>query len=116
MARNFPSYIRAWRQHRGLTQEQLVERLAEIAGDAGEAAGIPLTAVSISRIENGKQNFSMTALHAIARALEVEEPGWLLDRDPAKEGQVISLLDRLDDRERAQAAAVLEAMFGTGAA
>ena len=114
MERKYPSYIKEWRKHRGFTQEKLLGRLAEIAGDPqpnDEALAIPLTGASLSRIENGKQNFSMATLAAIAKALDVEEPGWLLDRNPLKEGTVVSFFEWLDEKQSAQAVAVLEAMF-----
>lgn len=115
MERKYPSYIKEWRKFRHLTQEQLVGRLIEIAGDPqpnDEALAIPLTGASLSRIENGKQNFSMATLAAIAKALDVAEPGWLLDRNPLKAGEVVSLLDRLSEDQTRQATDVLKAMFG----
>lgn len=115
MERKYPSYIREWRKFRGFTQEQVLGRLAEIAGDPQpneEALAIPLTGASLSRIENGKQNFSMATLTAIAKALDVEEPGWLLSRNPFKAGEVVSFFDRLDEKQSERAVAVLEAMFG----
>lgn len=115
MDRKYHSYIKEWRKHRGLTQQQLLDRLELLAGDPkpnDETLSIPSTGASLSRIENGKQNFNMATLHAIAKALDVDEPGWLLDRNPLKAGKVVSFLDRLNEVEQEQATAVLEAMFG----
>lgn len=113
MGRKYHSYIREWRIHCGLTQDQLLDRLQEVAASRPptEASTIPLTAGSLSRIENGKQNFSMATLTALAEVLGAEEPGWLLDRDPRKGAEVISIVGRLNEQDRARAAAVLEAMF-----
>jgi transcriptional regulator with XRE-family HTH domain len=116
MERKYPSYIKEWRKHRGLTQERVLGRLAELAGEPQPndiALAIPLTGASLSRIENGKQNFSMATLHALAKALDVEEPGWLLTRNPLKAGEVVSLFDHLDEEQTRQAAAVIRAMFAT---
>lgn len=118
MERKYHSYIKEWRQHRGLTQQQLLDRLAVMAGDPKpneESLLVPTTGASLSRIENGKQNFNMATLVAIAEALDVEEPGWLLSRNPLKEGVVVDFFQKLDEKEQAQASAVLEAMFGARA-
>ena len=71
-----------------------------------------MTGASLSRIENGIQNFTMGTLEVLADALDVEEPGWLLDRNPLKEGRVISIVERLNDEQAARAAEMLELMFG----
>ena len=71
-------YFRAWRKFRGLTQEQVAERVG-------------IGAPAVSQIETGKQGFTDTTLMAFAAALNVE-PGDLLSRDPNVEGAVIDLL------------------------
>lgn len=114
MERKYHSYIREWRKFRGYTQKELLGRLSELSGGRAEDAtlNVPTTEASLSRIENGRQNFSMATLEALAEALEVKESGWLLSRNPYKAGEVVSIFDALNDAEAAQAAAVLEAMFG----
>lgn len=117
MGRKHKSYIKEWREHRGYTQEQLLGRLAELAGDPqpnDEALVIPRSGASLSRIENGHQNFKIALLEALAEALDVEESGWLLDRNPLKAGEIVEFsefLERLDEKQRARALAVLQAMF-----
>lgn len=114
MERKHKSYIKEWRIFRGYTQKQLLGRLSELVGEMPSddpSLNVPTTEASLSRIENGKQNFSMATLEALARALEVAEPGWLLSRNPTKAGEVVSFLDALSDAERERAAAVLRAMF-----
>lgn len=116
MGRKHKSYIREWRQKKGYTQKQVVEQLAERAGDTpaeDPTLRIPRTEASLSRIESGKQNFTMATLEALAEVLEADEPGWLLDRNPLKAGEVISMIERLTDDQAAQAAAVLRAMFAS---
>lgn len=115
MERKHKSYIREWRKYRGLTQKALLARLIELGGEDtpdDPALRIPTTEASLSRIETGKQNFSMATLEALAEALQVDEPGWLLDRNPYRSGEVVSIFDRLDDKQAEQAATVLRAMFG----
>lgn len=74
-----PTYFfRAWRRYRGLTQQQLADR-------------VDMSVSSISQLETGKQGFTDSTLLAIAHALNVE-PGDLLSRDPAMDGQIVDLL------------------------
>ncbi len=116
MERKFGNYIREWRRKAGYSQKELAARMAEIAGDVAPDdpdLRIPTTEASLSRIENGKQNFNMATLQALAKVLDVDEPGWLLSRNPFKGAEIISLWDRLDSSDQAKARSVLEAMFGT---
>jgi transcriptional regulator with XRE-family HTH domain len=66
-----PTFIRQWRQHRGLTVRQLAERLKT-------------SAASISRLEMGDQPYSQEVLEAIADALACE-PQDLISRKPGTE-------------------------------
>jgi len=99
------TYLKEWRKLRGFTQDQVVDRLAAFDDDK-----IPRTSASLSRIENGQQIYTQRILEALAEVYQVEEPGWLLARNPLKEGDVIDLLARLDDREMEQARAIIEAL------
>lgn len=116
MAGKYPNYIAAWRRARELSQKELVARLVELGGGNHPdypALKVPKTEASLSRIENGEQNFGIATLHALADALQVDEPGWLLDRDPTKEGAVLDFVGRLTAKQQEQARAVLEAMFAS---
>lgn len=62
------TFIRHWREHRGLTLEQLAERVGT-------------THASLSRIERGKQPYSQPLLEAVAEALQTD-PASLLMRNP----------------------------------
>jgi transcriptional regulator with XRE-family HTH domain len=74
-------FIRQWRKHRGLTQEQLASRL-------------DVAVSSISQLENGKQGYSQPMLEAIADALNCE-PADLLMRDPTMKSAIWSIQDQL---------------------
>lgn len=114
MERRYPNYIREWRRKAGLSQKQLVARLIELGGERqpdDPELRIPTTEASLSRIENGKQNFNMATLYALADALGADQPGWLLTRNPTKEGKVVPLFDGLTPDEEERARAVLAAMF-----
>lgn len=72
-------YIKAWREFRGLTQEQLGSR-------------VDLSRTQLSRIENFEQPYSQPLLEALAHALMCE-PADLIMRDPNSE--VWSIMDTL---------------------
>lgn len=97
-------YLKEWRKHRHLTQEQVVERLA-----AFDDLLLPSTAASLSRLENGKQPYGQRILEALADIYECDADH-LIGRDPSKEGEVIDLWSRLTDSQRRQARAVIEAL------
>jgi transcriptional regulator with XRE-family HTH domain len=63
-----PTFVRQWRQHRGLTQKELADRLET-------------SAASISRLEKGDQPYSQETLEAIADALDCE-PQDLISHEP----------------------------------
>lgn len=98
-----PTYIRAWRDARGYTLDEMVGRMAEL--------GVAVTAASLSRIERGIQPYSQDILEAIAMALD-RTPADLLENDPrVPEAEVIDFMRHLADDQKEQAAAVLKAMF-----
>jgi len=79
-------FIREWRRHRGLGQEQL-------------AARVDMTTSSISQIETYKQGWTDETLAAIAEALQCS-PGDLLIRNPLEEEAPWSIWDRLTAEKR----------------
>jgi transcriptional regulator with XRE-family HTH domain len=106
MARK-PTYIRAWRERRGYTLDDMLGRL--------DAIGVKITGASLSRIERGIQPYSQDVLEAIAAALNLSVAD-LLENDPTvPEAEIIDFLRHLDDRQVRQAESVLKAMFGEGA-
>lgn len=94
-------YIKEWRIKRGLSQEQLAERIERSRG-------------LISQLESNTTNYTAQTLEAIAFALGVDS--WqLLNVNPAKEGQVVDILDLLrgaTPEEQARALAVVQALVG----
>lgn len=104
-------YLRQWREHRGLRQEDVVDRLVSL-----EDPKLPGTAATLSRVENGKVPFSERLLYALADVYQCE--AWeLLRRDPTKEGAVVSLFDekfrRLTEQQQKQALAIIDALSNT---
>jgi transcriptional regulator with XRE-family HTH domain len=54
-----PNYIRAWREHQGLTQDQLAEKL-------------DMSKAQLSRVENLHQGYTQDLLEAIAEILATD--------------------------------------------
>lgn len=98
------TFIRAWREYRGLSLERLAERLIDI--ESGEAL---LTPTSLSRIERGKQPYSQPVLEAIAAALGCT-PADLLMRNPVDTEAPWSIWETLEPVEKRAAVEVLKAM------
>ncbi|AYD00001.1 helix-turn-helix transcriptional regulator [Neorhizobium sp. NCHU2750] len=74
-------FFKEWRKHRGLTQEDLAERVG-------------VSTSSISQLERGLQGFTDSTLEAIAEALSCK-PGDLLMRNPLDHDAPWSILDTL---------------------
>jgi transcriptional regulator with XRE-family HTH domain len=91
-------HIKAWRKYRGLTQEQLAERI-----------GISRT--YLTKIERGDRKWDQPFLEAAADALRCD-PADILTRDPTDPSGIWSLWDGLTPPERIRAVAVLRAMKG----
>jgi len=96
-----PHYIRAWRKHRKLTLEKVVE----LVGD--------LTTASLSRIERSQQPYNQGTLEALAGALRCS-PADLLAKDPKDAPDELGdLLKSLPPHIRAQAIRLIRALQET---
>lgn len=107
------TYIKEWREKRGLSLRRLAERLEESPG--GE---LMLSHTSIGRIEKGQQPYSQPILEALSAALGV--PPWmLLEVNPEKDGDVIDITLRLNKAPpelRDQAISVINALLKSASA
>lgn len=100
------TFIREWREYRGLSLRRLADRIDTDGDDDA------LSHASIGRIEQGKQPYSQPILEALAEALQVSVVD-LLSVDPTKEGEVVDLMRLIDDKNRDQAIRVLKALTGS---
>jgi transcriptional regulator with XRE-family HTH domain len=91
-------YFRQWREKRGLTQEQVAERLNT-------------TKATVSRMETGKVQYNRGYLEALALALSIE-PDQLL-RDP-EQPSADSLLQKASPEQRARVLSVIDALLKAG--
>jgi transcriptional regulator with XRE-family HTH domain len=102
MARNTKTrwFLRQWRKHRGLTQDQLAER-------TGMSKGY------ISQLEIGTRQYTQELLETFAAELRCG-PADLIMRDPSQPEPIWSLWDNLPDAQKPQAVAVIQALTKTG--
>ena len=97
---NGPNHLKAWREFRKMSQE-----------DLGEKVGT--TGSTISMLELGERGLSAKWLRKLAPVLNTT-PGHLLDHDPdALDNDVIDIWVNISERDRAQALRVLRS-FRTG--
>lgn len=96
-------FFREWRKSRGLTQEELADRIG-------------VSTSTISQLETGKQGFTDTTLALLADALSCS-PGDLLMRNPLDKEAPWSIWDtvqRADPGKKREIVAVVETMLKTG--
>lgn len=93
-------YLREWRKHRGLTLEQLADRVG-------------MTHSSLSRIERGLQRYDQELLERAADALQCEEVD-LLIRDPLAPESIWSIWDKAQPGQRRQIVEIAAALLKTG--
>lgn len=89
-------FIREWRKHRGLTQDQLAERVG-------------ISKPNLSRLENRKQDYTQSLLEALAEALQCE-PADLIMRDPSAPEMPWSIWESLKPAQQRQAVELLKAL------
>jgi transcriptional regulator with XRE-family HTH domain len=97
------THIKAWREYRSLTQEQVASR-------------IDMSVPNLSRLERGKIPYSQAALEALAVALDCTVAD-LVSRPPPKPGHpdLWSVLNGMTEEEQETALRVVAAMRGKAA-
>ena len=91
------TFLREWRQLRGLSQEELTAR---VGWDRS----------TVTRVENGTTAYTQQMLEALAIVLRCT-PGAITDTDPnSAQGRLYLLLNGASDAEIERAAAVLKAL------
>lgn len=101
------TYIREWRERRGLSLRQL-------AGRMESEPGVELISyASIGRIETGEQPYSQEILEAMAEALGVTV-SMLLEHNPEREGRVVELFSQMPPDRQKLALDMMETLAKTG--
>jgi transcriptional regulator with XRE-family HTH domain len=93
-------YIKEWRKHRGLTQDQLAERIG-------------MDRAYLSKIESGKRRYDQPFLEAAAEILQCE-PADLIVRDPSDPDGIWSIWDTLRPVEKSQVVEIAKTIKRTG--
>lgn len=98
-----PVYLRAWREFRKMTQEQLAEAVGTNAN-------------MIQYLETGERGLSTKWARRLAPALDTT-PGMLLDHDPFElDSDMLDIWVHGDLRQRRQIAEIAKALVRTGTA
>lgn len=95
-----PTYIRQWRKKRGLTLEQVADRVG-------------MTASALSYLERGLSAYNQENLELLSDALGTD-PASLLMRNPEDEEAIWSLWEHASESERRQITDVVKALRRTG--
>ncbi len=90
------TFIRQWREYRGLSQDRLVEQMRELVTGFSKS--------TLSRIENGHQAYTQPVLEALAESLRCS-PADLIMRDPNSE--IWSIADTLEALPKEQQQTVI---------
>lgn len=93
-------FIKEWRKHRGLTQDQLAERIG-------------INRAYLSKIESGKRRYDQPFLEAAADVLRCD-PADLIVRDPADPDGIWSIWDQLKPAQRNQVVEIAKTIRRTG--
>ena len=108
-------HLRAWRLHRGLTLEQVAERVSELGAQRNDAhadtltAPVTMTHASLSRIERGLQPYSQVLLELLA-TVYMTDAASLLVRDPTDPDGIWSIWDRITPAQREVALTMLRGL------
>lgn len=93
-------FIRQWRKHRGLTQQELAKRIDYTDG-------------AISHIETGQSAYTQTFLEAIAKALDCK-PGDLIFHEPktaSNKDKINQMVASMDEEDTAILMVMVEAFW-----
>jgi DNA-binding Xre family transcriptional regulator len=93
-------FIREWRKFRGLSQDQLAERIGMDKG-------------YLSKIETGKRRYDQPFLEAAATVLQCA-PADLLMRDPSDPDGIWSVWDTLPQAQKVQVVEIAKTLKRTG--
>jgi transcriptional regulator with XRE-family HTH domain len=93
------TFLRQWREHRGLTQEVLAERVG-------------VTHATISRLERGLQPYGQDLFERLAKVLQTDAAS-LLAREPNDPEGIWSVWDQAKPGERRQIVEIAKTLIKT---
>jgi transcriptional regulator with XRE-family HTH domain len=94
------TFIRQWRQHRGLTLEKLAGRL-------------DMTPSHVSMLERGERGYTQGTLESVATALQTDVAS-LLMRDPTDPDAIWSIWDQAKPGQRKQIVEIARTLVKSG--
>ena len=92
------TFVREWRIHRGLTIEQLADR-------------VDMTEGYLSMFERGQRGYTQNTLEALADALQTDAAS-LIMRDPSQPDAIWSVWDQAKEGDRAKIVSIAETIIG----
>lgn len=93
------NFIRNWREYRGLTQEQLAER-------------IDRSTATVSLLETQKAPYTQETLESLAQALQCQ-PSDLLTGPPGDPADIMPLWKQADPDDRRKLLEIAKTLIGT---
>lgn len=96
------TFIRAWREYRGLSQDRLVERMREYVEGFSKS--------TLSRIENGKQAYTQDVLEALAECLQCNPADLIMRTPDSGLWTIIDTLRSLPQAQQDTVAAMIEGL------
>ena len=95
-----PNHLRAWREHRGLTQSQLAESVGTNAN-------------MIHYLEKGERSLSARWMRDLSRPLHIN-PGWLIDVDPTNvDSDILDIFGKADPRTKVEIITIANALVSS---
>ena len=95
-----PTFIKQWREHRQLNQEQLADRVG-------------MTQSHLSMLENGKRGYAQDTLESLADALQTDVAS-LLMRNPQDGDAIWSIWEQAKPGERRMIVDIAKTLTKTG--
>lgn len=93
-------YIKEWRKHQGLNQEQLAERMG-------------VTQSFVSKIERFQQSPDLGFLELAAEVLRCS-PADLIERDPSQSARIWAIWDQLQPKQQEQLVEIAQTLKKVG--
>jgi len=101
-------YLTEWREHRGLSQDELAERVTSLTDDWEKP--VRLSGGDVSKLERGKRRYNRDQLEAFAQILRCESPADLF-YTPDEVTEIRRVVEALVRRGRSGDMRVLRALL-----
>lgn len=109
-------FLRAWRKHRGLSMEAVVEKVRALVedrvlaeGEEGDLKRLGISQPNISRVERGEIPYNQTLLELLAEAYGTD-PASLIMRNPEDPEGLWSIYDQIPAAQRPVALRMLSGL------